>query len=169
MCGCAEVRECFFEGKRVGCLHEHEAHRWTEEDDRSFRKGCEIFALEVSRHDQACSDVWYGSTDSCQNAIAYARGSAEVRPERVNVRTLSVSQSSLMLSTSVRITIAHQPSLYTRRWSWRFSRTHTLCHDLPGFSIAINCSITETHKRGMRRRSGSASGESGVCPCPLAG
>ena len=48
--GCAEVGESFLECERIGGLHEHKAHGGTEEDDRGFWKGLQVFALEVSRH-----------------------------------------------------------------------------------------------------------------------
>jgi hypothetical protein len=42
-----EAWEGFFEGERVGRLHEHEAHRGAQEDDGGFGVGFEVFALEV--------------------------------------------------------------------------------------------------------------------------
>ena len=45
---CAEVRKGFFQGKRIGSLHEHVGHAGAEEHDGGFGEGCEFFAFEVS-------------------------------------------------------------------------------------------------------------------------
>ena len=46
--GCAgEIRESFFECERVGCLHEHEGHGWTEEDDVGVFVLVEVLAFEI--------------------------------------------------------------------------------------------------------------------------
>ena len=77
-------------------------------------------------------------------------------PKRI--RTLSVSQSSLMLSTSVRITMAYQQGPYWRAWHGRrTTRTHTLCHGLLDVSIATATFGMLAYKKGMRRQLGSTS------------
>jgi len=55
VCDVCEVREGVFDCSRVGCLHEHEGHGWSEENDVAVFVVGEIFAFEVSR--SVVSDV----------------------------------------------------------------------------------------------------------------
>jgi hypothetical protein len=86
------------------------------------------------------------------------------------IRTLSVSQSSLMLSTSVRITMAYQPGLTSCARTAVVERGHRV---LTPYIMVYRASVSSqphavcyAHKRGRHHQSGSTSCRNAACPCP---
>ena len=72
VCCAGEVWEGFFEGKRVGCLHEHEGHRGSEEDDVGAFVLAEEFVFKVSRR-IVSSGTWPGLPLTAQpEEVAYS-------------------------------------------------------------------------------------------------